>query len=62
MDNIIPLDSRAWEAVDFPHFVGVRPRNGDWTHIFLKPTGQEIDIEATGKTVILHDNGIEWRD
>lgn len=56
--NVIEL--KPWQAVDFPHFVGVRHRNGTWTHVLLKPTGQEIDFEKLGVRVELHDNGIEW--
>ena len=49
-----------WQVVDFEHFVGVRHANGAWTHIILKPTGETLDVEAAGKRVQLHGNGIEF--
>ncbi|RKH93634.1 hypothetical protein [Corallococcus sp. AB038B] len=54
---------RPWETVDFAHFVGVRHRNGEWSTIILKPTGQEIDVSSLGgRRVVLHGNGIEFLD
>ncbi|NOK32319.1 hypothetical protein HMI49_03770 [Corallococcus exercitus] len=54
---------RPWETVDFPHFVGVRHRGGEWSTIILKPTGQEIDVASLGgRRVVLHCNGIEFLD
>ena len=50
-----------WHTVEFAHFVGVRHRNGGWSTIILKPSGQEIDVKTLGgRGVILHDNGIEF--
>lgn len=54
------LALKPWEVIDFPHFVGVRHRNGPWSTVLLKPTGKAIDFEAMGVRVKLHDNGIEW--
>ncbi|NRD67497.1 hypothetical protein HRD49_37745 [Corallococcus exiguus] len=52
-----------WETVDFPHFVGVRHRNGEWSTVILKPSGQEIDVASLGgRRVVLHGNGIEFLD
>lgn len=49
-----------WEVVSFPWGTAVRKRNSDWTHIYISPSGQEINLEDTGIKVILHDNGIEF--
>lgn len=49
-----------WATVDFPHFVGIRHRNGAWTRVVLKPSGFEIDLEGLGLRVELHANGIEF--
>ncbi|WP_163998669.1 hypothetical protein [Pyxidicoccus caerfyrddinensis] len=49
-----------WQVVEFEHFVGVRHANGAWTHVILKPTGETLDVEAAGKRVQLHGNGIEF--
>lgn len=54
------IDLKPWETVEFPWGVGVRKRKGDWTHIFIKPDAQEINLEQNGIKVILHDNGIEF--
>ena len=51
---------KPWQTVDFPHFVGVRHVNGEWTHVFLKPLSLAIDLERLGKRVRLHANGIEF--
>lgn len=58
MGNVTELNP--WESVEFPWGSAVRKRNGEWTHIFLKPDGQEINLEQYGIKVILHDNGIEF--
>lgn len=49
-----------WETVEFPWGSAVRKRKGEWTHIFLKPNGQEINLEDNGIKVMLHENGIEF--
>lgn len=47
-----------WEVVTFPWGTGVRHVKGSWTHAFISPSGQEIDL--TGLNVELHENGIEF--
>jgi hypothetical protein len=54
------IDLSPWLAVEFKHFVGVRHLNGPWTHIFLKPSGFEINFEAMGFQVELHEDGIQF--
>jgi hypothetical protein len=51
---------KPWEAVEFSWGSAVRKRKGTWTHLFLKPSGHEINLEEMGLRVILHDNGIEF--
>ena len=52
------IDLQPWEVIEFPWGTGVRHRKGKWSKLFIKPNGQEIDVE--GLDVILHDNGIEF--
>jgi hypothetical protein len=54
------IELKPWLAIEFEHFVGVRHLNGPWTHVFLKPSGFEIDFEVLGFKVELHANGIEF--
>lgn len=63
-DDTTPADVAPllpWHTVEFRYFVGVRHRNGGWSTIILKPSGQEIEVKTLGgRGVILHDNGIEF--
>lgn len=52
------IELKPWESVDFEHFTGVRHRNGPWTHIFLRKSGLEINLEKLGLRVELHDDAI----
>ncbi|WP_079708093.1 hypothetical protein [Paraliobacillus ryukyuensis] len=56
MNNIAEL--KPYEVFEYGWGTAVKHKNGDWEKIFLKPTGQEIDV--TSLNVILHDNGIEF--
>ena len=52
------LKLKPWEVVEFDWGTAVRHRSGRWDTVFIRPTGQEIDV--SGIDVILHDNGIEF--
>lgn len=54
------VELKPWETVEFPWGTAVRKRRGEWTNLYLKPTGHEINLEEMGIKVILHDNGIEF--
>lgn len=56
MSNVVGL--QPWEVVSFPWGSAVRHRNGKWTHLFLSPDAQEINVEHLN--VVLHENGIEF--
>jgi hypothetical protein len=56
MDNVINL--YPYEVFEFPWGLAIKKRNGKWEKIFLKPTGQEIDVSNI--KVIIHENGIEF--
>lgn len=48
-----------WEVYEFIWGTAVKERRtGKWYRIFLKPDGQEINIENIAVT--LHKNGIEF--
>jgi len=52
--NVVAL--KPYEVHKFPWGTAVKHRNGKWEKIYLKPSGQEIDVQEL--EVILHDNGI----
>jgi len=57
MENVIPL--QVWEMHEFAWGTAVREhRTGRWTHVVLKPDGQQINVEHLN--VVLHENGIEF--
>ncbi len=63
--SVVSLDkhrekkSSGWGVYEFYWGSAVRDeRTKKWTHIFLKPDGQEINVERL--PVILHENGIEF--
>lgn len=48
-----------WEVYEFSWGTAVKEkRTGKWQRVFLKPDGQEINVELLD--VLLHDNGIEF--
>lgn len=48
-----------WGVHEFSWCSAVRnERTRKWTHIFLKPDAQEINVEHL--PVIIHENGIEF--
>lgn len=49
---------KPYEVVEFEWGTAVRHRNGKWEHIFIRPSGQEINVSKLD--VVLHDNGIEF--
>lgn len=51
------LELKPWLVVEFPHFVGVRHRNGPWTNVYLDG-GFEIPIEKLGLRVELTNDAI----
>lgn len=52
------VDLKPWEVHEFSWGTAIKHRNGSWERIFLKPTGQEIDV--TRVPVLLSDVGIEF--
>ncbi|MDO7787143.1 hypothetical protein [Desulforamulus aquiferis] len=53
------IQLHTWEVCEYPWGTAVKEkRTGKWHKVFLKPDGQEIDVENL--EVILHDNGIEF--
>lgn len=56
MSNVTQL--QPYEIVEFSWGTAVRHRNGNWENIFIRPSGQEIDVSEL--EVVLHDNGIEF--
>ena len=56
LSNVVPLNP--YEVYEFAWGSAIKKRNMDWEKIFIKPTGQEIDV--TGINVILYENGIEF--
>ena len=53
------IDLFRYEVHEFPWGSAIKEqRTRKWTKLFLKPSGQEVDLE--GLEVILHDNGIEF--
>lgn len=56
MSKIIPL--LPYEVYEFTWGSAVKKKNGQWEKVFLKPTGQEIDVSEFN--IILHENGIEF--
>lgn len=56
MNNIAHL--KPYEVYEYSWGTAVKHRIGTWEKIFIKPTGQEIDV--SNLNVILHDNGIEF--
>jgi len=54
------IDLKPHEVYEFNWGSAVKHRNGDWDKVFLKPSGQEIDV--CNMSVILHDNGIEFME
>lgn len=58
MDNNV-INLFCWEVYEFNWGTAVKEkRTGKWNKIFIKPGGQEIDVERL--SVIIHDNGIEF--
>ena len=56
MSNVAEM--KPWMVVEFPWGTAVRHERGDWENVFIKPTGQEIDVSDLN--VVLHDDGIEF--
>ena len=56
MNEVVEL--KPWRVYEFPWGTAIRHQKGHWTNVYLKPTGQEIDV--SNLNVILHDNGIEF--
>lgn len=49
---------KPYEVYEFAWGSAVKHRNGTWEKIFIKPSGQEIDVSTL--EVLLHENGIEF--
>lgn len=57
MGEVVPL--HRWEVYEYFWGTAIREQKTDkWHTLYLKPDGQEIDIEHL--EVIIHDNGIEF--
>lgn len=56
MNEVIKLSP--WEVVVFPWGTAVRHVKGEWTNVFISPTGREIDV--TGLNVELTNVGIKF--
>lgn len=56
MSEVRPL--KPYEVVEFSWGTAVRHRNGKWENIFIRPSGQEIDVSKLD--VVLSENGIEF--
>lgn len=56
-NNVISF--RLWEVHEFFWGTAVRERRtGMWVRVFLKPNGQEVNVENL--IVAIHENGIEF--
>lgn len=51
-------DPPRWQRVDFPLFIGVRRKGGPWETVFLRPTGERVDLTRFTALVDLRRDGI----
>lgn len=56
VDKLVKMSP--YEVYEFPWGTAVKHRKGAWEKVFLKPSGQEIDV--SGLNILLHENGIEF--
>ena len=57
MGKLIELEPN-WGIFEFSWGSAIKDRKNNWIKAFIKPNGQEIDLEKI--SVELHENGIEF--